>query len=462
MYNVKLNENKNFSPWWDQNKALNYKNNSWLHLDTTCKNYNKGWYQIDEYYNSNNSNNNNYLWKFQPDYIEQSLKQSYKLKLNLTKNQKTTLENWAGSSRFTYNKSIASLNNKKNSHKNWQSLRNRYVTYKKQGKKGINNFFNNKEWLLDCPAHIRVNAVKEAVKNRKSCFTNKSNGNIDKFNMGFKTKRYSIMNGWTIEFDKINVIKNENKLYIYKRKLGEIRYYNKKQLHKLIPDKNPHHDVKLQKDRYGDYYLILVNETKSLSPSILHENVISCDPGVSCYLATYSPNGIGKMIASHYDRTLLQKLYKLDNLISNCKRAKKLSKLKLREKILCLRKKISNQKNELHDQTNNFLTKESSLIIYPKLPVVKMTLKAKRQLTTKTVRSMLGLGHGSALEKLKQKCLQRGVVMMMPDESYTTKTCSRCGKFNKCKNDRIYRCECGNNVNRDLHGAQNILLKCIE
>ena len=329
---------------------------------------------------------------------------------------------------------------------------------KKNGNK--NNFFNDKHWLCDTPAHIRVNAIKEAVKNRKACFTHLRNENIKKFNISYKTKHNQITKGWTIEFDKTNVFKDKDKLYIYKTKLGEIKYFSTKQLHKLIPNKNPEHDVKLQKDRYGDYYLILVNDAMSKNPPGSHIDVTSCDPGVSCYLATYSPNGKANMIASHYDRSLLQKLYKLDNMISILSRAKKLNKLKLRDKILHLRKKIQNQKNELHNQTNNMLTKNGSLIIYPKLPVVKMTLKAKRQLRTKTVRGMLGLGHGMALDKLKTKCLERGVALMIPNESYTTKTCPKCGIFNKCKNDRTYSCGCGHNVNRDLHGAQNIFLKC--
>ena len=44
------------------------------------------------------------------------------------------------------------------------------------------------------------------------------------------------------------------------------------------------------------------------------------------------------------------------------------------------------------------------------------------------------------------------------DESYTSQTCPRCGRRNKC-NSRNYRCTCGYVSHRDVHGARNILNK---
>ena len=40
----------------------------------------------------------------------------------------------------------------------------------------------------------------------------------------------------------------------------------------------------------------------------------------------------------------------------------------------------------------------------------------------------------------------------------TTKFCPECGKMNKLSlSDRIYVCECGRNLDRDVHSAQNML-----
>jgi transposase len=49
------------------------------------------------------------------------------------------------------------------------------------------------------------------------------------------------------------------------------------------------------------------------------------------------------------------------------------------------------------------------------------------------------------------------------DESFTTKTCSFCGEFNKfMTNEKIYNCEhCKSLIQRDSNAAKNILLKGI-
>lgn len=46
------------------------------------------------------------------------------------------------------------------------------------------------------------------------------------------------------------------------------------------------------------------------------------------------------------------------------------------------------------------------------------------------------------------------------DESFTTKTCSKCGKFNDIKTLQYYYCPCCNNkIHRDVNAAKNILMK---
>lgn len=58
---------------------------------------------------------------------------------------------------------------------------------------------------------------------------------------------------------------------------------------------------------------------------------------------------------------------------------------------------------------------------------------------------MLRLGYGMALDKLKIKCIERGVTLMILSKAYT-----EYGSFYKCNNDRIYHCNCGHDINRDL------------
>ena len=51
-----------------------------------------------------------------------------------------------------------------------------------------------------------------------------------------------------------------------------------------------------------------------------------------------------------------------------------------------------------------------------------------------------------------------GISVIQLDESYSSKTCSRCGEFGKRVNQGLFRCSnCGYQINADYNGAKNIL-----
>jgi putative transposase len=338
-------------------------------------------------------------------------------------------------------------------------LRNRFVTLKSS--KGVNNFFNNKQWLLNTPKTVRLSAVREATKNLKACFTNIRRGNISSFDLRFKSRKKEILNGWCLGLEKINVSKNGDKLSICPRVLGDIKYARKKQLHKLIVGDKPSCDPKIQKTQFGEYYLLLPIEKKTKKIPRNHDSIRSYDPGSKVYLSGYDPKGEAIIIGKGCDDVILSLLEKLDDLYSERSKLKGKAYKRINNKCIHLRKRIYNLKNELHHQVNNIVAKSSSLILYPKLATKDMTLKENRQLRTKTVRQMLNLGHCNAYEKLKTKCLEHGSLLLTVSEAYTTKTCSKCGTFNTCSNERIYKCSCGYKAERDLNGGQNILLRSL-
>lgn len=276
---MSLWENTDILQWWKKDNE--YSRHAWLSGNKTSNEATTvGWFNVSTYRHTKDIESNNYIWDKQPDFDNKPIINSYKLRLNPSREQREILEKWAGCARYTYNATVAALKNSDNSHRTWQKLRDRYVTQKKRSG-SINNYFDNKPWLGDTPPHIRVNAVKEAVKNRKAAFTNLRNGNIQHFDLGFKTKKSQKSNGWVIEFDKSNVKRKRDALHMFPKKLGEMRYRSRKQLHKFMPNERPEHDVKIIRDRYGDYYLVLAvtKEVKPLKKE--HTRVTSCDPGVS-------------------------------------------------------------------------------------------------------------------------------------------------------------------------------------
>ena len=116
----------------------------------------------------------------------------------------------------------------------------------------------------------------------------------------------------------------------------------------------------------------------------------------------------------------------------------------------------------------SFLTKSYKTILLPDFPVSKLIKKirkesndSKRVFNTRVARMMQSLAFYKFDQKLKSLCERRGNNLYIVDESYTSKTCGRCGNLhNSLGGSKIYKCNsCGLKIDRDINGARNILLK---
>lgn len=351
---------------------------------------------------------------------------------------------------------------------NWMKLRNRFVTNKARAvndeKSRENSFFNNKQWLLDTPKSVRLEAVCDAVTARKACLSNLKAGNITHFKTSFRSKKHETANGWSLGMESNNVLRGEdNELYIFKTKLGSMHYHSTKQLKKMFGGANkPAHGCRLQRDRYGDYFLVVPMTTQIKEQSVTHTKVLSCDPGEKIYITAYDPSGTAYKIGANASDKILQHLQRLDKGVSKASKLMGRPRHDQDLKNIRLRRTIHNLKQELHNQVNNYLVKHSTLLLYPKLDTKRLSSSENRTLTTKVVRKMMNLGHGAALDKLRNKCVERGVRLIVAAEEYTTQTCPLCGALNSCDQARQYHCRpCGYHMDRDLNGSENVLLKAV-
>ena len=387
---------------------------------------------------------------------------SRKLKLRPTKEQKQILNQWAGCVRFLYNKTVAMLTNPKNKTIRGKfRLRNRFATIKNQTTKKKNSFYNNRTWLETCPNSIRQGAIYDAKSNLQSCFTNKSQGNIYKFTQPYRTKKKERLQGWCFSIEKQNIQKTGDNLQIFQTKLKDMRYYGRKQLHKLMPDSKPKMDCKIQRNAYGEYFLVIPYKcVQKKSVNTQSVNPVAVDPGVRKFLTTYAPNTKESyMFGNRWSTTLMTNLVHLDLLYSRVAKEKNKSlRTKLQTAIKCKRKRVSNMKSEMRFKCANFLASKYDLVMLPKLDSGNLCIKAQRRLTTKTTRCLMNACHGMFFDTLKDKCWEHGTKFLHVREEYTSQTCPQCGCLNKC--DEVYKCkDCLFTHDRDLVGAFNIMLK---
>ena len=74
---------------------------------------------------------------------------------------------------------------------------------------------------------------------------------------------------------------------------------------------------------------------------------------------------------------------------------------------------------------------------------------------------MLGWSHYRFKQFLKNKAAEYSCNIIEVNESYTSKTCTNCGKQQNIGSKKLMKCSCGTELDRDINGARNVFLKNI-
>ena len=87
----------------------------------------------------------------------------------------------------------------------------------------------------------------------------------------------------------------------------------------------------------------------------------------------------------------------------------------------------------------------------------RATAKARKKIRKrKTSQKLSNWNFGMIKKYLKYKLQNQGIAFEVIKEAYTSQTCPVCGQRHK-PSGRNYRCSCGYEAHRDVHGAHNIM-----
>ncbi len=86
-----------------------------------------------------------------------------------------------------------------------------------------------------------------------------------------------------------------------------------------------------------------------------------------------------------------------------------------------------------------------------------------KKLSKSTKRMMYTYKFYQFKQRLLNKCKEHGNKCLVVDESYTTKTCGKCGNLNReLGSSKTFKCpnsKCKVVLDRDVNGARNIAIK---
>ncbi len=193
-------------------------------------------------------------------------------------------------------------------------------------------------------------------------------------------------------------------------------------------------------------------------------NTCAIDLGEIHTIGAYCDNGNSIIITGRKIRSIHRlrnkKIAELQRLISKCKKGSRQYKKYMRAKRYILSKTEAQLKDALHKTTKNFvewcLKNEVKEVAIGKVEGVQRNTKKKRR--KKTSQKLSNWSFGKLQKYLEYKLKQQGIGISKIDESYTTQTCPVCGRRKK-PSTRTYKCHCGYECHRDIHGARNILSK---
>ena len=374
------------------------------------------------------------------------------IKVMLVPNNKqiTKLFQYAGTARFAFN---WALNKEQENYKNGgkfisdNELRKEFTILKQTNEYG---------WLNHISNNVTKQAIKDACESYRRFF--KGQNKFPKYKSKKKSRPSFFQDPVKIKFTGTHVkvegfatSKRANK-----QKLNRIRLAERNR----IPTDCKYYNPRITFD--GINWFISVGIDTNEYKSELNTDGIGIDLGLKDLAICSDGNTYKNINKSETVKKLEKKKRRLQRGISRsyeknkkggsyCKTNNIIKKEKL---LLKVNHRVTNiRQNYLHQTTSEIVNRKPRFICIEDLNVRGMV---KNKHLSKAVHSQ---GFYEFRRQLEYKCADKGVSLIIADRFYpSSKLCSCCGNMKKDLKltDRIYKCDCGNIIDRDVQAAINL------
>ena len=303
---------------------------------------------------------------------------------------------------------------------------------------------NELSWLNKVSNNVAKQAVKDACNAYKRFFTGLSG------KPRFKTKKRSKNSFYN---DNVKLKVKDNKL-INIEKVGWIK------ANEQLPIGVKYSNPRISYDNKY-WYLSVGIEQEEVKEELTNVS-LGIDLGLKD-LAICSDGTVYKNINKTYVvRKIEKRLKRLQRQVSRKYEQNKKGKEYVKTKnIIKLEKQIQQVYRRLANIRSNYLHKTTTSIVKTKpYRVVIEDLAVSNMMKNKHLSNAIRKqGFYEFRRQLEYKCKFRGIELVVADRFYpSSKTCSQCGNIKKDLKlkDRVYKCSCGLNIDRDLNASINL------
>lgn len=357
------------------------------------------------------------------------MNKAYKFRIYPTKEQIVLFHKTFGCCRFIYNKMLSDKIEAYQETK--EMLRTTPASYK-----------NEYPWLKEVDSLALSNAQLHLEAAYRKFFTDQKSG-FPRFKSKHRSKK-----SYTTNVVNGNISLEEKTLKL--PKAGKVRIKK----HREIPKGYRLKSVTVTMEPTGKYYASLLYEysaCENQGAEVRKEelDVLGIDYAMSG-MAVFS-NG-EKCEYPGYYRKAQAKLAREQRKLSRCKKGSR-NYEKQKQRVAKCYEKTRNQRKDFHHKLSLKLAKE-----YDAAAVEDLDMKAMSQ-CLHFGKSVMDNGYGMFLNMLAYKLEDQGKRLVKIDRFYpSSKRCSKCGavKESLSLSERIYTCDCGNHIDRDVNAAINI------
>jgi putative transposase len=202
--------------------------------------------------------------------------------------------------------------------------------------------------------------------------------------------------------------------------------------------------------RAGKYFASILVETQQYNPKDINRQ-----PSVGVDFGIKELAVLSNSVVFGANQKLKARLKKLKKIQKNVSRKQKKSNHRVRAKLKVakLHFRIANQRQAVLHQLSDYLTRHFDRIVIEDLNIKGMVKNHK------LARSISDAGFGYLRQQIEYKGKLRNCEIVIANRFFpSSKTCSACGSIKKdlSLRDRIYHCDCGLEIDRDLNAAINL------
>lgn len=397
-----------------------------------------------------------------------------KIRIYPTKEQKKTLDNWFGASRFIYNRVLSYLKTEfetlrtENQGKNKDEKIVKDILNKKKLRSlfvNNTNFETENTWMNEIDHDLRDEALSDIMKDYKTNFAKVKAGYNKTFNIRFKSKRDSnsisvLSKKWGMKRGFYSSVLSSSKLKAEMQLPKDLGYTSRLlktedgKYYLCIPKKLVGKQTQIRSDEFN----IIENKSNKLENQKPVIKIISIDPGVRTFLTGYDLDGI-IVKAGHYDIARLARLAHYKNKLQGriTKITNHTERYRVKKAMQKLSSRISNLVTDMHKKLAKWLCQRYNKILIPKL-----SLHEFKNVGRKTRAKMAMLRHCEFVDRLVNKSREyKACKVKIVREEYTSKTCGNCGKIkHNLYASKVFKCDhCNVELERDPQAARNIFIK---